>query len=342
MNHNATLVDETEVKIKASDPLLEVKNLKTYFTVSGVKLKAVDDISFHVNTGETLGIVGESGCGKSTTGNSIIRLVEATDGEILYKGKNLLEMKQREYKPYKKNIQMIFQDPFSSLNPRMRVEDIIAEPLKTHKVCKGKELKKRVHELMDTVGLDPDLSNRFPHEFSGGQRQRIGIARAIALNPDLIICDEPVSALDVSIQAQILNLLNRLQQELGLTYVFIAHGIPAVKYVSDRIAVMYMGEIVEMADKDALFETTLHPYTDKLISAVPSTDPKNRTISDSDVIADELNQEESEIVGCKFSPRCPLAQEHCRQVRPELRELNPGHFVKCHYPLNQSKLEAEE
>lgn len=341
-----TVVDNKAEKLSAVKPLLEVRNLKTYFTISSGKLKgekkylkAVDDVSFHVNPGETLGIVGESGCGKSTTGNSIIRLVEPTSGEVLYEGKNIIEMSQKQFKPYKKNIQMIFQDPFSSLNPRMRVSDIIAEPLKTHKVCKGKQLEKRVNELMETVGLDPELASRFPHEFSGGQRQRIGIARAIALNPDLIICDEPVSALDVSIQAQILNLLNRLQKELGLTYIFIAHGIPAVKYVSDRIAVMYMGEIVEMADKEELFETTLHPYTDKLISAVPSTDPKNRTIVNEDAVADELNQEETEIMGCKFSSRCPLAREHCRKVRPELRELKPGHFVKCHYPLKSETLE---
>lgn len=336
------VVDRENEKQSSVQPLLEVKHLKTYFPISPGKLKgerkylkAVDDVSFHVNAGETLGIVGESGCGKSTTGNSIIRLVEPTAGEVLYEGKDILKMNAKQFKPYKKNMQMIFQDPFSSLNPRMRVSEIIAEPLKTHKVCKGKELEKRVNELMETVGLDTELANRFPHEFSGGQRQRIGIARAIALKPDLIICDEPVSALDVSIQAQILNLLNRLQKELGLTYIFIAHGIPAVKYVSDRIAVMYMGEVVEMAEKEELFATTLHPYTDKLVSAVPSTDPTNRTIVNEDAVADELNQEESEVTGCKFTSRCPLAKKHCSKVKPELRELKVGHFVKCHYPLNE-------
>lgn len=331
---NAASTDKT--------PLLKVKNLKTYFTVSKNKLKrekryikAVDNISFYVNKGETLGIVGESGCGKSTLGNSIIRLVDTTDGEVLFQGKNILKMKPKEFKNYKRNMQMIFQDPFSSLNPRMRVSEIIAEPLITHKICKGKELTQRVSELMEIVGLDPALKNRFPHEFSGGQRQRIGIARAIALEPDLIICDEPVSALDVSIQAQILNLLKRLQTELNLTYIFIAHGIPAVKYISDRIAVMYMGEIVEMADNEDLFRNTLHPYTNKLISTVPSLDPKNRTIGDDDAVADELNQEHGEVTGCKFASRCPFATEYCHNVRPELREHKPGHFVKCHYPLEQ-------
>lgn len=344
------IVEETakEAFGKVTDePILEVKNLKTYFPISSGKwfnketkyLKAVDEVSFYVNQGETLGIVGESGCGKSTTGNSIIRLVEPTAGEVWFKGENIATMKSREFKPFKKNIQMIFQDPFSSLNPRMHVFDIIAEPLRTNKMYQGKDLEQRVYELMDTVGLDPDLANRFPHQFSGGQRQRIGIARAIAVKPELIICDEPVSALDVSIQAQILNLLNRLQRDLGLTYIFIAHGIPAVKYVSDRIAVMYMGEIVEMADKNALFKATLHPYTRKLISAVPSTDPKKRTIGEEQAIADELNQGESDVVGCKFADRCPLARAHCREVRPDLRQLRSGHFVKCHYPLEQEALE---
>ncbi len=340
---------EATEQATVEEPILEVKNLKTYFPISSGKwfnrktnyLKAVDDVSFYVNRGETLGIVGESGCGKSTTGNSIIRLVEPTDGEVWFKGENIASMKAKEFKPFKKNIQMIFQDPFSSLNPRLHVFDIIAEPLRTHNLYQGKELEQRVYELMETVGLDPDLANRFPHQFSGGQRQRIGIARAIAVKPDLIICDEPVSALDVSIQAQILNLLNRLQKELGLTYVFIAHGIPAVKYVSDRIAVMYMGEIVEMADKDELFEKTLHPYTQKLISAVPSTDPKKRTIGDDQAVADELNQGETDVVGCKFADRCPLARAHCREVRPELRQLRSGHFVKCHYPLEQEALEEK-
>jgi len=328
-----------KLKENREPPILKVEHLKTYFPISqkligkSSYLKAVDDVSFSLDKGETLGIVGESGCGKSTLGNSIIRMVEPTDGNVYYQGKNMTRIKAKKFKPYRKNIQMIFQDPFSSLNPRMRIFDIVAEPLRTHHVLNGKKLKTRVHELLETVGLDPDLSKRLPHEFSGGQRQRIGIARAIALNPDIIICDEPVSALDVSIQAQILNLLDRLQKELDLTFIFIAHGIPAVKYISDRIAVMYMGEIVELADKDVLFDDTMHPYTDILISSVPSTDPYHRTISDENVVADEINQEGNEVTGCQFASRCPLATDYCREVRPELEELKPNHYVRCHYPL---------
>src|SRR5690625_1399309 len=265
------------------DYLLEIKGLKKHFDVStGLLkrdkqfLKAVDGIDLKIKRGETVGLVGESGCGKSTTGNTIIRLLEATEGEVIFEGKNLAELSPRELKETRKDIQMIFQDPFSSLNPRWRVFDLIAEPFRTHKIARGRELREKVYELMEIVGLHRSFANRFPHEFSGGQRQRIGIARALALKPKLIICDEPVSALDVSIQAQILNLLADLQKEFNLTYLFIAHGLPAVKHISDRIAVMYLGKIVEVADKIELFTNPLHPYTEGLINSIPIPDPRLR------------------------------------------------------------------
>lgn len=264
-------------------PLLEVKGLKKHFPLKkgilskqvGV-VRAVDGLDFAVNQGETLGIVGESGCGKSTAGQLILRLLDATEGEIWFEGRDLNRLSKEEMRSVRRDLQIIFQDPFSSLNPRMKVEDIIAEPLKVHSDYKGAALKKRVSELLEVVGLGPHHAHRHPHEFSGGQRQRIGIARALALNPKLIVCDEPVSALDVSIQSQILNLLKKLQKEFRLTFIFIAHGLPAVKHISDRIAVMYLGKIVELADREALFARPRHPYTEALISAVPNPHPSRR------------------------------------------------------------------
>jgi peptide/nickel transport system ATP-binding protein len=322
--------------------LLQIEGLKKYYPSSsgwfGRKkqyVKAVDGINLFVRKGETLGIVGESGCGKSTTGNTILRLIEPTEGKILFEGLDITTLPERDMQKVRRDIQMVFQDPYSSLNPRMRVFDIIAEPLRTHQLAKGKELEATIYELMETVGLDRSFSNRFPHEFSGGQRQRIGIARALALKPKLIICDEPVSALDVSIQAQILNLLIDIQKEFNLTYIFIAHGIPAVKYISDRIAVMYMGEVVEIADKEELFNHTMHPYTSGLVSAVPIADPTLRDRNDKIILDEELSDEINEIKGCRFYSRCPFGTERCKEEKPSLTEVRNEHFVSCHYPLTK-------
>ncbi|MBU8919167.1 ATP-binding cassette domain-containing protein [Bacillus sp. FJAT-29953] len=323
------------------EALLKVEGLKMHFpTSSGFFgkqkqfVKAVDGVDFFVNKGETLGIVGESGCGKSTTGNMLLRLLEPTEGKIIFEGKDITQLSNREMQKIRKDIQMVFQDPFSSLNPRMRVFDIIAEPLRTHHLAKGKELENRIYELMEIVGLDRTYAKRFPHEFSGGQRQRIGIARALALKPKLIICDEPVSALDVSIQAQILNLLIELQKKFDLTYIFIAHGIPAVKYISNRIAVMYMGEIVELASKEELFNKTMHPYTTGLISAVPVPDPTLRERKNRVIIEDDLPDQTDISNGCKFYSRCPFKTEKCKMEKPQLKEARNGHFVSCHFPLS--------
>lgn len=326
------------------DYILEVNNLKKYFDVSSDffekekrQLKAVDGLTFKVKRGETLGIVGESGSGKSTTGNAIIRLLDDTEGEIIFEGQDLAKLNAREMKKIKQDIQMIFQDPFSSLNPRWKVFNIIAEPLKTHKIASGAELKKKVYELLDVVGLDRSFANRYPHEFSGGQRQRIGIARALALKPKLIICDEPVSALDVSIQAQILNLLSDLQKEFNLTYLFIAHGLPAVKHISDRVAVMYLGKFVELASKEQLFTHPMHPYTEGLISAIPIPDPKLRDQREQILLEGDIPSPVNPPKGCAFHTRCPYATDKCAVEQPVMQEIEPNHFVSCHYPLINKK-----
>lgn len=323
-------------------PLLEVKGLKMAFDVTEKRfskerdyLKAVDGVDFYVRRGETLGIVGESGCGKSTTGKLIMQLLEPTEGSILFEGVDLSELSQEEMRKKRKDLQMIFQDPYSSLNPRMRVFDIIAEPLLSHHVAKGKDLYDQVLELMDVVGLNKAHAYRFPHEFSGGQRQRIGIARALALKPKLIVCDEPVSALDVSIQSQILNLLAKLQQEYDLTYIFIAHGLPAVKHISDRIAVMYLGRIVEIADKEQLFKNTKHPYTEGLLSAVPIPDPELRHNKERIILKGDMPSPVNPPSGCTFRTRCMYATEKCSAIVPPLTEHEPGHFAACHYPLEK-------
>lgn len=332
-------------KQNLNDPeyLLEVKGLKKYFDISEgffkkekQYLRAVDNIDFFVKQGETLGIVGESGCGKSTTGNLIMQLLDKTEGEIIFDGVDLSTLKGEPLRKKRAEIQMIFQDPFSSLNPRMRVYDIIAEPLKTHNVAKGKELKDMVYEMLDVVGLDRSYARRYPHEFSGGQRQRIGIARALALKPKLIICDEPVSALDVSIQSQILNLMSKLQKEFKLTYIFIAHGLPAVKHISDRVAVMYLGKIVEITTKENLFDQPLHPYTEGLLAAVPIPDPTLRDKKAKIIIEGDMPSPANPPSGCRFHTRCPYAQERCRSEEPNLLEVRPDHFVACHFPLEES------
>lgn len=329
---------------KKEEYLLEVKGLKKHFDVSegilpGEKkyLKAVDGIDFTIKRGETLGIVGESGCGKSTTGNLVMKMLEPTEGEIIFDGEDIHSLSKRQMREKRKDIQMIFQDPFSSLNPRMRVFDIVAEPLITHGIAKGKELRKNVEELLDIVGLDPSYAKRYPHEFSGGQRQRIGIARAIALRPKLIVCDEPVSALDVSIQSQILNLLDKLQKEFNLTYIFIGHGLPAVKHISDHIAVMYLGRIVELTTKENLFKSPMHPYTEGLISAVPIPDPALRDTKERIILEGDIPSPVDPPSGCHFRTRCPLATDKCKEVSPPLVEERPGHMVACHYPLQDGK-----
>ena len=320
--------------------LLEVDKLCMEFPVSGGLLKAkqavhaVDGVSFRVREGKTLGIVGESGCGKSTIGNLIVRLLRPTGGRILFDGQNITDMNEKEFRLLRRQIQMVFQDPFSSLDPRMTAFNTIAEPYRIQTDMSRKEIRKNVEEMMELVGLDKSYLDRYPHEFSGGQRQRLGIARALALHPKLIICDEPVSALDVSIQAQILNLLKSLQKELNLTYIFIAHGLPAVQFVSDDVAVMYLGKMIEISPTSDLFAHTLHPYTEGLLSAIPVPDPALRDVSDRPVLEGELPSPLHLPEGCRFCSRCKYADERCHREQPELREVLPEHFVACHYPLN--------
>jgi len=319
-----------------SEPLLQVKNLRKHFPVTGGLLsrvtghvRAVDGISFDLNKGETLGLVGESGCGKSTTGRVILRLLEATGGEVRFAGKNIFALNREEMRLLRQKMQIIFQDPYASLNPRMTVGDIVGEPMEIHGIARGAAKEKRAQELLAVVGLNPDYIRRYPHEFSGGQRQRIGIARALAVNPELIVCDEPVSALDVSIQSQVINLLEDLQKEFGLTYLFIAHDLSVVKHISDRVAVMYLGKIVEMADQTSIYETPRHPYTQALLSAVPIPDPEvtmQRVILEGDVPSPMHPP-----TGCRFHTRCPNRQEICQTEEPAMRDLGGGHRAACHF-----------
>jgi oligopeptide/dipeptide ABC transporter ATP-binding protein len=315
--------------------LLEVRNLTKYFPIKKGALsrtvgevRAVDGVSFTLEKGKTLGLVGESGCGKTTVGRSLLRLVEPTSGEVIVNGKDLLAMDKEELRKMRASLQIIFQDPFSSLDPRMSVGEIIAEPIRNHLQSSRSEIRDRVAYLMDRVGLHADQMNRYPHEFSGGQRQRIGIARALALNPLLIVCDEPVSALDVSIQAQVINLLAQLQEQMDLSYLFIAHDLSVVEHISDRVAVMYLGRIVELASDQDLYENALHPYTQALLSAVPVPDPdirKKRIILEGDVPS-PLNPP----TGCAFHTRCPVKKDLCSRERPELKDVGNDHFVACH------------
>lgn len=318
---------------KEQKVLLEVKNLKMYFPVKSEELfkpkkqvKAVDGIDFTIYQGETLGLVGESGCGKSTTGKLIVKLLNPTAGNIIYKGKDIVKMSKKEFRGIRKEIQMIFQDPYSSLDPRRTNGKTIGEPLEANKIqCNVKE---KVMEIMREVGLREEFYERYPHEFSGGQRQRVGIARALALNPTLIVCDEPVSALDVSIQAQILNLMNNLQEKFNLTYLFISHDLSVIKHISDRIAVMYLGGIVELANKKELFDNPMHPYTKALLEAVPVPDPENR--KELGMLKGDVPSPIDPPSGCRFHTRCSKCMEKCKKKIPELKEISKNHFVKCY------------
>ncbi|KAB2336625.1 dipeptide ABC transporter ATP-binding protein [Cytobacillus depressus] len=317
-----------------SSPLLEVKDLKKYFPISkgllGRKksyVKAVDGVSFTINKGETLGLVGESGCGKSTTGRMLMKLIDSTEGQILFEGKEITNLNDDQIRDTRKDFQMVFQDPFASLNPRLTVREIIEEPLIIHNYDKSKRAQ-RIAELLDVVGLNAYHADRYPHEFSGGQRQRIGIARALAVNPKLIIADEPVSALDVSIQSQILNLLKDLQEEFGLTYLFIAHDLSVVEHISDRVGVMYLGRIVELADKKSLYSEPLHPYTKALLSAVPVPNPRLKR--ERIILKGDIPSPSNPPTGCTFHTRCPFAIDKCKSEAPKLTEMKEGHYVSCH------------
>ncbi|QGU94187.1 dipeptide ABC transporter ATP-binding protein [Clostridium bovifaecis] len=318
-----------------AEVLLQVKNLKKYFPIhSGLlnkvenNVKAVDDISFDILKGETLGLVGESGCGKSTTGRMIVNLLDPTEGEIIFNNENIAKANKKRQKELRKEIQIIFQDPYASLNPRMTIGDIIAEPMRVNDMAKGQELEKKVKELLEYVGLASYHRNRYPHEFSGGQRQRVGIARALALKPKLIVCDEPVSALDVSIQAQVLNLLDDLQKEFNLTYLFIAHGLNVVKHVSNRVGVMYLGKLVEIGADDSLYNNAKHPYTQALLSAIPIPDPTRR--SERIILEGDVPSPINPPKGCRFHTRCSKCMKICKEVEPRMKELENGHQVACH------------
>ena len=322
---------------RPEEVILKVQNLKKYFPIRrGVfrrqvgEVKAVDDISFEVYRGETLGVVGESGCGKTTAGRTIIRLYEPTSGHVYFNGKDLATLSGGELRKMRRKMQMIFQDPYASLNPRMSVEGIVSEPLEIHRMTNGRQRKDRVAELLRLVGLNPALMNRFPHEFSGGQRQRIGLARSLALNPDLVICDEPISALDVSIQAQVVNLLEDLQKELGLTYIFIAHDLSMVRHISRRVAVMYLGKIMELTDRETLYKNPLHPYTQALLSAIPVADPEVEEKRRRIILEGDLPSPANPPKGCNFNTRCPLAMDICFHVEPELIEVEADHWCACH------------
>ena len=322
----------------SEEVLIEVKNLKMYFPVTeGImisrvvaEVKAVDGIDFFIKRGETLGLVGESGCGKTTIGRCILQLETATEGEIIYDGTDLTKLTQKEMSPLRERIQVIFQDPFSSLNPRMKIGDIIGEPIKVHKIIEDPvKRQERVNELLSVCGLNPKFADRYPHEMSGGQRQRVGIARALALNPEFIICDEAVSALDVSIQAQVINLLEDLRDEFGLTYLFISHDLSVIRHICHRVSVMYLGHMVELAECDELYDHPLHPYTQALLAAVPIPDPTIEAERAHEVVKGEVPSPINPPSGCVFHPRCTLAVDRCSKEIPEFREIKPGHWVAC-------------
>ncbi len=325
-------------------PLVQVQHLKKYFPIyQGLviqrhvgDIKAVDDVSFEIYEGETLGLVGETGCGKTTVGRTMLRLYEPTSGQIIFGGRDITRLRESDLRRMRARMQMVFQDPYASLNPRMTVGSIISAPLEVHGVERGKQKRDRVQQLLRLVGLNPDFVNRYPHEFSGGQRQRIGIARALAVNPQLVVCDEPISSLDVSIQAQVVNLLEELQDQLGLTYLFIAHDLSMVRHISDRMAVMYLGKIVELADRDEIYTHSLHPYTQALMSAVPVPDPDIAKSRRRVILEGDIPSPANPPVGCNFNTRCPVAQEICFKDDPQYREIKPGHWVACHFAEKSS------
>ena len=312
-------------------PLIETVDLKKYFKVGDKSfLHAVDEINMKVYAGETIGVVGESGCGKSTLGRTILRLIEPTSGQILYNGDDIAKYNAHQMKRIRQELQIIFQDPYASLNPRMTVSDIIGEPLDIYHLYEGKERQERIYELLNTVGLGKDHASRYPHEFSGGQRQRVGIARALAVNPDFVVCDEPISALDVSIQAQVVNMLEDLQASLGLTYLFIAHDLSMVRHISQKVGVMYLGSLVEFAETEELYEQTLHPYTKALMSAVPELDPAISKTKKPVMLQGDVPSPIDTPVGCKFASRCPYATKRCHEERPIFRNVGNEHYVACH------------
>jgi oligopeptide/dipeptide ABC transporter ATP-binding protein len=332
------------VSANENGALVEIKSLKKYFPIrKGVlqrefaRVHAVDDVTLEVRKGETIGLVGESGCGKSTLGRCVVRLLEPTEGDIVFEGRSIGKLKPRALRPLRREMQMVFQDPYASLNPRKRVGTIISDPMKIHGIGDRGERKKRVEELLEVVGLSPEHYNRFPHEFSGGQRQRIGVARALALRPKLVVADEPVSALDVSIQAQMVNLLEELQDEFGLTYVFIAHDLGVVRHVSDRIAVMYLGKLVELSPAEELYTRPIMPYTEALLSAVPIPDPDLSEKRERIVLAGDVPSPIHPPSGCRFHPRCRYATDICSQIEPPLVDYGNGHLAACHHPLNVDK-----
>lgn len=316
--------------------LVEIKDLKKHFPASHKQfVRAVDGVSFTIQRGETLGLVGESGCGKTTVGRCLLRLIEPTSGEVRFDGRNLLEINRQQLRELRRRMQIIFQDPYSSLNPRMKVGEIVAEPLIVHNVGAKSERRERVAELLRVVGLDPDYASRYPHQFSGGQRQRIGIARALALNPDFIVADEPVSALDVSVQAQVVNLLQDLQEQFGLTYLFISHGLAVVKHISSRVGVMYLGKLVELAPADEIYDKPLHPYTQALLAAIPIPDPEaeKRAVTR---LGGDVPTPLNPPSGCRFHTRCPQAMARCKIEEPKFSEITPGHFAACFLHDSQS------
>lgn len=332
------MVSHTTTSKKDRDVLIQVRGLKKHFPITSgllfqrevAAVKAVDGLDFDIYRGETLGLVGESGCGKSTTGRTLLQLHRATAGTVKYEGEELTELKGRSLRRMRRDIQIIFQDPYASLNPRMTIGRIVAEPLLVHGIGSEKERQEKVEALLHRVGLNPYFTNRYPHEFSGGQRQRVGIARALALDPSFIVCDEPISALDVSIQAQVVNLLQDLQNELGLTYLFIAHDLSMVRHICDRVAVMYLGKIVELAETEELYTNPLHPYTQALLSAVPVPDPEVEATRQRIILKGDLPSPANPPVGCNFNTRCPVAVDVCYDLDPELIEVQPQHWVACH------------